>query len=233
MFRGVIFDFNGVLLWDTQLQEEAWAQFARTIRPEPFGPEEMRTFMHGRPNRAVLEHLAGHALTPEEVAGLTEAKESWYRELCLAQGDAFALSPGARELLEWLAAQGVPRAIATSSEWNNVAFFTRHLRLETWFDSERIVYDDGQLPGKPAPDIYLRAAERIGLPPGACIVVEDAPSGIAAARAAGIGQIVALGPAEQHARLRELPGVTQVITSLAEFPRSLLVEPGGSSQGWS
>ena len=104
MFRGVIFDFNGVLLWDTRLQEQAWAQFALTLRPEPFGPEEMRTHMHGRPNRAVLEHLAGRVLTLEETARLTEAKEAHYRELCLAQGDAFALSPGARELLDWLVA---------------------------------------------------------------------------------------------------------------------------------
>jgi HAD superfamily hydrolase (TIGR01509 family) len=222
MFRGVIFDFNGVLLWDTRLQEQAWAQFALTLRPELFGPEEMRTHMHGRPNRAVLEHLAGRALTLEETARLTDAKEAHYRELCLAQGDAFALSPGACELLNWLVAQGVPCAIATSSERTNVAFFTRHLGLEAWFATQQIVYDDGSLPGKPAPDIYLRAAARLGLPPEGCIVVEDAPSGIAAAHAAGIGHIIAVGPAEQHHRLRELSGVAQVIPSLAEFPRDLL-----------
>ena len=225
MFRGMIFDFNGVLLWDTRLQEQAWAQFALTLRPEPFGREEMRTHMHGRPNRAVLEHLAGRALSPEEAARLTEAKEAHYRELCLAQGDAFALSPGARELLDWLVAQSIPRAIATSSEQTNVAFFSRHLGLEAWFALEQIVYDDGSLPGKPAPDIYRRAAARLGLPPGDCIVVEDAPSGIAAAHAAGIGHTVALGPAEQHRRLRELPGVAQVIASLTDFPRALLAVP--------
>lgn len=229
MLRGVIFDFNGVLLWDAQLQEEAWAQFARTLRPEPFGLEEMRVHMHGRPNRSVLEHLTGRTLTQEEVATLTAVKESHYRELCLAQGDAFALSPDARELLDWLVAQGVPRAIATSSEQTNVAFFTLHLGLDTWFAREQVVYDDGQLAGKPAPDIYLRAAERLGLPPAECIVVEDAPSGIAAAHTAEVGHIVALGPATQHSRLRELPGVAQVITSLAEFPRALLAAPNGDS----
>lgn len=227
MLCGVIFDFNGVLLWDSELQEQAWAQFALTLRPEPFGHEEMRVHMHGRPNRAVLEYLAGQPLTPEQVAALTAAKEAHYRELCLAQGDAFALSPGARELLDWLVERGVPRAIATSSERTNVAFFTRHLGLETWFAPEQIVYDDGQLPGKPAPDIYLRAAARLGLPPAAYIVVEDAPSGIAAAQAAGIGHIVALGPPGHQGRLRELPGVAQVIISLADFPRALLAAPYG------
>lgn len=222
MLRGVIFDFNGVLLWDTHLQEQAWSQFALTLRPEPFGPEEMRHQMHGRPNRAVLEYLTGRALAQDEVAVLTAAKEAHYRELCLAQGDAFALSPDAHALLGWLVATHIPRAIATSSEQTNVAFFTARLGLAAWFGPERIVYDDGALPGKPAPDIYLRAATRLGLPPEACIVVEDAPSGIAAAHAVGIGHIVALGPAEHHEALRRLPGVGQVITSLAEFPRALL-----------
>jgi HAD superfamily hydrolase (TIGR01509 family) len=225
MLHGVIFDFNGVLLWDSELQEQAWAQFALNLRPEPFGTEEMRVHMHGRPNRAVLEYLAGRRLTPEEVAALTAAKEARYRELCLAEGEGFTLSPGAHELLDWLLERGVPRAIATSSERTNVAFFTRHLGLDTWFAPEQIVYDDGQLPGKPAPAIYLRAAARLGLPSAACIVVEDAPSGIAAAQAAGIGHIVGLGPADHHDRLRELRGVAQVITSLADFPRHLLAVP--------
>lgn len=221
-FHGVIFDFNGVLLWDSHLQEAAWARFARTLRSAPFTPAEMRVHMHGRPNRYVLEYLTGTVLRQEEIAELAAAKEQLYRELCLEQGSAFTLSPGASALLDWLAAQHLPRAIATSSEQNNVAFFVNHLRLATWFDPSVIVYDDGQLPGKPAPDIYLRAAAQLHLPPSACVVIEDAQSGIAAAHAAGIGHIIALGPSNNHDQLTQLAGVTTVISSLAEFPRELL-----------
>ena len=61
--------------------------------------------------------------------------------------------------------------------------------MDRWFDPRRIVYDDGTFSGKPAPDIYLRAAERIGLSPSRCIVAEDAPVGIEAARRAGMSVI--------------------------------------------
>lgn len=221
-FQGIIFDFNGVLLWDTHLQEAAWARFAQTLRATTFTPEEMLVHMHGRTNRYVLEYLTQQRLAPEEVATLAAAKEELYRELCLEQGSAFRLSPGATELLDWLQAEGIPHAIATASERTNVAFFTQHLSLGTWFDSQTIVFDDGHMPGKPAPDIYLRAAERLDLAPASCVVVEDARSGIAAAHTAGIGAIIALGPVETHDQLRSLPGVTMVISSLADVPRALL-----------
>lgn len=107
-FQGVIFDFNGVLLWDTHLQEAAWARFAQTLRATTFSPEEMLVHMHGRTNRYVLEYLTQQRLASEEVATLTAAKEGLYRELCLEQGSAFCLSPGATELLDWLQAEGIP-----------------------------------------------------------------------------------------------------------------------------
>jgi len=70
--------------------------------------------------------------------------------------------------------------------------------LDRWFDVAKIVYDDGVRPGKPAPDIYLAAAENIGLAPSQCVVVEDAISGIQSAQVAGIGHIVALGRLAAH-----------------------------------
>jgi beta-phosphoglucomutase-like phosphatase (HAD superfamily) len=104
-----------------------------------------------------------------------------------------------------------------------VAFYVEHLGLGRWFPPPWIIYDRGHTPGKPAPHIYLEAAEVLGLPPAACVVVEDSLAGIAAARAAGIGRVVALGPAERHAELAALPGVDEVIVDLSRFPRHLLV----------
>ena len=126
------------------------------------------------------------------------------------------------ELLDFLAAQASPRAIATSSPWVNVAFYVEHLGLGRWFPPPWLIYDRGHYPGKPAPHIYLEAAEALRLQPAACIVVEDSLAGIAAARAAGIGRIVALGPTERHAALAALPGVDEVIADLSCFPRHLL-----------
>jgi len=214
--RAVIFDFNGVLWWDGHLQDRAWGDFAERVRGRRLSAEEMAVHVHGRNNGHTLAHLLGRPLSEEEAARLAEEKEILYRDLCLAQGPGFCLSPGAVGLLDWLAAQGVPQAIATASGRANVDFFREHLGLARWFGPGQIVYDDGTLRGKPAPDLYLRAAAVLGRPPGRCLVVEDSRSGIEAARAAGIGCLVALGPRAEHEALRRLPGVDRVVEDLGE-----------------
>ena len=222
---GVIFDFNGVLFWDNSLHEEAWRQYSARLRGRPLDEREMAEQVHGRVNRDIFAYVLGRMPAEDELARLVEEKEIIYRRLCLAAGEAFRLSPGAVELLDFLAAHDVPRAIATSSPWVNLSFYIEHLHLDRWFRPAQLIYDRGHYPGKPAPDIYLEAAEALALPPPACVVVEDSLAGIAAARAAGIGRIIALGPAERHAELAALPGVTDVIGDLGQFPRRLLAKP--------
>jgi beta-phosphoglucomutase-like phosphatase (HAD superfamily) len=222
-YQGIIFDLNGVLWWDGELQEQAWKQFSAGLRGWPLTMEELAVHVHGRNNRHTLEYLVGRPVGGEELLRLTLDKEAIYWGLCLEQGPAFRLSPGAIELLEFLAAHEIPRTIATAAEKHSVDFFVAHLQLDCWFDVRLIVYDDGTRPGKPAPDVYLQAARNLGLAPAKCVVVEDSQSGIQAAHAAGIGYIVALGPAEQHEELGRLAGVDEVIESLGELPREWLV----------
>lgn len=221
-FDGLIFDFNGVLWWDEELQIQAWQAAARRLRGQELNQAEILQYCLGVPNQLSLEYLVGHPLSQVEAQRLTQEKEADYRALCLAQGEGFRLSPGAVELLEWLVEREIPRTIATSSEAVNVAFFIEHLHLGRWFDLEKIVFDDGNLPGKPAPQVYLRAAEMLGLAPARCVVVEDSLSGLAAAQSAGIGRIYALGPPDAHARLRSQPGVDGLLESLAELPAAAL-----------
>jgi HAD superfamily hydrolase (TIGR01509 family) len=231
-YAGIIFDFNGVLWWDEELQIEAWQAAARRLRGGELSQAEILQYCLGVPNQLSLEYLVGRPLGAEEAHRLTQEKEADYRALCLAQGEAFRLSPGAVELLDWLAARGIPRTIATSSESVNVAFFSEHLHLARWFDLEKIIYDDGHLPGKPSPQVYLRAAAVLGLPPRRCVVVEDSLSGLAAAQAAGIGRVYALGPTEVHERLRSQPGVDGLLVSLADLPAEALfgeARPGSNS----
>jgi HAD superfamily hydrolase (TIGR01509 family) len=215
--KGIIFDFNGVLWWDSHLQSQAWRQFSTTLRNRPLSNKEFEVHVHGRTNRHTMEYLTGRALTTDEVANLIQKKESIYQSLCLEEGANFQLSPGAEDLLEWLKKQNMPRTIATASEINNVTFFVEHLKLERWFDPVKIVYDDGSIAGKPAPDMYLRAAEYLGLAPPDCCVVEDSVSGIQSAHAAGIGMIFAIGPYEGHDRLARIPGVDYVIHELGQL----------------
>lgn len=221
-FQGLIFDFNGVLWWDGHLQEQSWKQFSAQIRGAPFSDEEIAIHVHGRNNRHTLAHLTGRALGEDEVQRLTQQKEMIYRRLCLDQGRDFKLSPGATELLDFLAAHRIRCTIATASEKTNLDFFVRHLDLDRWFEVKRIVYDDGSRPGKPAPDIYVQAASNLGLEPARCVVVEDSVSGIEAARAAGIGYLIALGPAHAHKHLAQREGVNRVVESLRQISKEKL-----------
>jgi beta-phosphoglucomutase-like phosphatase (HAD superfamily) len=230
-FAGIIFDFNGVLWWDGALQQDAWNRMAVELRGSALTDEEMAGRVHGRTNRAILEYLIDRPVTGPELAQLVEKKEAGYRRDCLALGRDFRLSPGAGEALEILKARRIPCTIATASDAVNVAFFFQHLGLGRWFEIGRVACDDGTFPGKPAPDIYLRAARILDLGPGACVVVEDARSGIQAAAAAGIGCILALGPVRRHAELGRLPGVWRTIESLAQLPHGELFGRGDGAAG--
>jgi HAD superfamily hydrolase (TIGR01509 family) len=221
-FDGIIFDFNGVLWWDSHLQEHAWKQFSEAVKGRPFSSEEIRVHVHGRNNQHTLEYLTGSSVTGNNLERLTQQKETIYRQLCLEQGAEFKLSPGAIDLLDYLVTHDIAHTIATATGKTNLDFFVAHLRLRKWFDLKQIVYDDGSRPGKPAPDIYLEAANRLELKPTQCVIVEDSHSGIEAAYAAGIGHIVALGPADTHQRLSKLKGVNKVVESLEEIPKEQL-----------
>lgn len=222
-FSGVIFDFNGVLWWDNTLQETAWRDFSAALRGYPLSDLEMAEHVHGRNNRYTLGYLSGREISDVEADRLSEQKEDVYRRLCLEQGDRFRLSPGADALLDFLVANGIPHTIATASGKSNVAFFIEQLHLDRWFDRALIVYDDGTLAGKPAPDFYLAAAARLGLEPGACIVIEDSLSGIRAAQAAGIGRVFALLGDGGHAHRGEFPDAVPILHDLTQFDRALLM----------
>jgi beta-phosphoglucomutase-like phosphatase (HAD superfamily) len=221
-FKGIVFDFNGVLWWDSHLQVEAWQRCAETLRGRGFSEDELTIHMHGRTNRYVFSYLLEREVAGEELLTLIDQKESAYRRLCLAQGELFALSPGAENLLTFLVVNQVSHTIATASERTNLDFFVAHLELSRWFRIADIVYDDGLLPGKPAPDIYLRAAQNLGLKPCDCVVIEDAYSGIQAARSAGIGHIIAIGPRSTHDKLRDIEGVNEVVENLGQIRKEEL-----------
>jgi HAD superfamily hydrolase (TIGR01509 family) len=219
--KGIIFDFNGTLFQDTPMHEAIWRDYSVYLRGYPLSAEEFLN-MHGRPTSYFIEYLLGRPASEEELSYHSEKKEKLYRDRCLELGSGIALTSGAADLLDELLARGIPRTIATASIRANVDFYFDFFHLNQWFEFEKVVYDDGTFPGKPDPKIYLLAAQKLGLAPSECIVVEDARSGIEAARRAGIGCIVAIGPAETHGDLKAINGVSSVISDFSEFDRALL-----------
>jgi beta-phosphoglucomutase len=216
MFEGIIFDFNGVLFWDDSLQRKSWRKFVAQLRDDPLTDEEIDIHVHGRNGQYTMEYLVGHPLAQARAADLTEQKEVIYREMCLHLGVDFKLSPGAIGLLTFLVENQILHTIATASGNNNLDFFVAYLNLDRWFDIDKVIYDNGLIPGKPAPDLYLHAACNLNLDPGKCVVVEVSRAGIQAAFNAGFGYIIALGPKAKHNQLLKIHGVNEVIEDLGQ-----------------
>ncbi|MBQ4078964.1 HAD family phosphatase [bacterium] len=219
--QGIIFDFNGTLFFDSHMHYEAWRIYSRKLRGYEFTDDEMREKMFGRTNADIIEYAIGKKPSPEMVEKLAKEKEGMYREMCLKNRDTFVLAPGAEEFLNYLKENNIPRTIATMSEWDNVEFYIKEFNLEKWFDLNKIVYSNGEIPGKPAPDIYEIAAKNIELNPKDCIVVEDALSGIESANKAGIGKIIAIASVESDSLYRKIPCVSQIIHSFDEIDKDI------------
>ena len=222
--NGIIFDFNGTLFFDSKLHYEAWRIYSKKLRGYEFSDEEMRTKMFGRTNADIIEYAIGRKPEPELVEKLAKEKEAMYREMCKKDKEHCILSPGAEDFLDWLKENDIKRTIATMSEWDNVEFYIEEFKLEKWFDLDKIVYSNGKIPGKPAPDIYKIASKNLNLNPKDCIVVEDALSGINSAKSAGAGMIIAIASIEDD-DLYNIPCVNQIIHSFDEIDRNLFSKP--------
>ena len=177
----------------------------------------------GRVNDEIIRYLAGERLSAQEVQAFSLEKERVYRALCEQDPAHTVLAPGAARLLDFLKERGIPRNIATACEKTNIDYYREKFSLDRWFDFEKIVYDDGTRPGKPAPDIYLAAMRRLGLAPGRCVVVEDALSGIESARRAGAGLIAAIAPEERRTELAATPGVDVLLRDFDDLDRGLFI----------
>ena len=221
LYKGIIFDFNGTLYWDSAKHKEAWREYSKRLRGTPFSDEEMIKYMFGRTNEQIIGYAIGKKPSAEMVQKLGDEKEALYREMCLKDAENFYLADGVVEFLDFLKDNNIPRTIATMSDKNNVDFYIEHFDLAKWFNIDEIVYSDGIIPGKPAPDIYEIAAKNIGLKPEECIVVEDAVSGIESARAAGIGKIIAICSEESPELYKSIPAVGGIINSFREFDKTL------------
>jgi beta-phosphoglucomutase-like phosphatase (HAD superfamily) len=190
MVKGVIFDFNGTLFWDSKLHEKAWRIFALKFANKQLSDTDFKHYIHGRINRDIIKFVFDKTFTDNEIQNYSDAKEEIYRSFLLADKNLLILAPGAIEILDYLIAQKIPFTIATSAEISNVEFYYKNLNLGKWFDFNKIIYDNGKIVPKPAPDIFLKASAIIGIPPENCLVVEDSLTGIKAAHNARIGKII-------------------------------------------
>lgn len=208
MDRGVVFDVDGVLVDSYATHRASWQGALRERGLAMSEDDFQRTF--GRTSREIIRELFGDALSDADVAAIDERKEALYREL-LAR--SFPAMDGAAPLIDALAAAGFRLAAGSSAPPANVEQTLEGLGRRAAFAA--VVTGRDVTRGKPDPQVFLLAAERLGLAPGACAVVEDAPAGVAAARAAGMASIGLVGTASEEA-LRDA-GAHLVVRSLREL----------------
>jgi beta-phosphoglucomutase len=175
----VIFDMDGVLLDSGAHHRDAWRQLLTDLGVEA-APDFWRCTI-GRPAEEAVVKLLDRPVDAEEAAALARRKREHYARLA-ARGTLPVA--GALAFVTMLAGERVPRAVATSASRHDVESLLSEIGMREHF--EVIVTANDVRWGKPNPEVYLRAAELLGLPPKGCLVFEDAVVGIHAARNAGM-----------------------------------------------
>jgi len=175
-----IFDWDGVVIDSSAKHEKSWELLsAETGRPLPPGHFK-RGF--GRKSQIIIPEILDWSHDPAEIKRLAARKEELYRELVREAG--VTILPGARELLAALKTAGIPRAIGSSTPRANLEAIFAFTGLNEYFDA--VVSAEDVVHGKPAPDVFLKAAALLDAAPATCVVFEDALFGIEAAQRAGM-----------------------------------------------
>lgn len=188
--QAVIFDFNGTLFFDTKIHIDVWKQFLWEQKKIVLTDNDFKEKIFGRDNAQIIRNFYPELTTREEIIQVSEAKEAMYRQVCKDNPEITHLVKGATEFFDYLKEHQIPFTIATGANKSNVDFYFEVFGLSRWFDYNQVIYDDGHLPGKPDPTVYRLAIEKLQVNPQDCLVFEDSPAGVKAAKAAGILDVV-------------------------------------------
>lgn len=201
-----LFDLDGVIVDSSQFHYESWVKLGEEIGFVMTHEFFRKTF--GQRNDAIIKQLVPSA-TDEQIAAWGARKEELYREI--ARGRLVPL-PGAMELIQGLKSLGFKLAIASSTPSVNIAFALEQLKMEGLFD-EFVGAEDVKR-GKPDPEVFLKAAQKLGVQPESCVVFEDAVTGVIAAKRGGM-KCVAVTTTNPKVALKEA-GADLVVDNLTE-----------------
>ncbi|MGD9117811.1 MAG: HAD family phosphatase [Dehalococcoidia bacterium] len=201
----VIWDMDGVLADTAPYHFLAWREtFAK--RGIDFTKEDFERGF-GIRNDAIIRNIMGEKTADTEIETIAKEKEATFRRLI---GQDIKPLPGVLELLSQLNDQGIRMAIASSTVIENIHLITGSLGIENYF--EAIITGHDVTEGKPSPQVFLVAAQRLGADPKNCVVFEDAVAGVKAAKSAGM-HCVAITSSNPREKLAE---ADLVVDSLAE-----------------
>ena len=177
--KAAIWDVDGTLVDTAELHFQAWQAVCREKGRDFTRADFAATF--GQRNPEIIRTLFGERFSPEEIAAFGDRKEVLYRS---EASKGVELLPGARRLVENLHQAGFAQAIGSSAPPANLELILRITGIARYFDA--IISSEDTQRGKPDPQVFLLAAERLGVAPTHCVVFEDAVAGVQAARAGGM-----------------------------------------------
>lgn len=208
MPAAVIFDMDGTLVATTEADFLAWQKlfstYDRSLTFEEYFP------LLGKKSSDVVHHVLG--LHGHEATGAMHRKMVFFEEIVREKG--IDMMPNAEQLLKELQAEHIPIALATSSRVMKMKLVMKTANLDKYFTA--VVTGEEVTVGKPGPDIFLLAAKRLNVDPAQCVVIEDAASGVAAAKAAGM-KCVAVTNTHHEKDLQE---ADLIVDDLSELPLS-------------
>lgn len=216
MQRAVIFDMDGVLVDSYRAHYESWRALARE-HGLPMTEQEFRATF-GQTSRDIVRRFWGAGLDDSRVASLDDRKEQLYREIVSRD---FPAMTGAVELIDELADAGVLLAVGSSGPPVNVALALERLGRSACFAA---TVDGLEVTrGKPDPEVFQKAASKLGVDPARCAVIEDAAHGIEAAHAAGMLAVALVSTGRSAEELR-VAGPDLLVHDLRELSAAGLIE---------
>jgi beta-phosphoglucomutase family hydrolase len=232
-YGAVLFDLDGVLTPTAELHKQAWTAMFEEFLDERLGPDhdpftedDYLAYVDGRPRfDGVRTFLESRAIrlpegNPDEppgtgsISALGNRKNAVFQELLRTQG--MHPYPGSMRLLDHLADLGVPGAVVSSSRNAREVLSAARLAGRFAVVADGVLAAERGIPGKPAPDLFLAAAEKLAVAPESAVVVEDAVSGVAAGRAGGFGLVVGVDRGAGRDALSE-NGADLVVDDLGEL----------------
>jgi beta-phosphoglucomutase family hydrolase len=209
--RAFIFDMDGTIVDNMDFHTRSWITFFER-RGHVLDADAFFRDTAGRQGHEIMRSYIGEHLKDDEIALLNGEKEELYRELYRPH---LATVAGFDALIAAARLDGVKLAVATAAPPENIVFTLDGLDLRSRFDAIAGAGDVAR--GKPNPDVFLLAAERCGVAPADCIVFEDAPLGVEAARRAGMRAVVLTTtlPAEAFAEFDNVIAVVADYTGLS------------------
>lgn len=199
--KAFIFDLNGTMIHDMEYHTRAWQSLLNNDLGGNFTWDEVKTQMYGKNQELLVRVFGPDKFTEAEMGRLSVEKEKRYQQ---EYRPHLQLLPGLMKFLEAAHQRQIPMAIGSAAIMFNIDFVLDNLNIRHYFTA--IVSADDVTLSKPHPETFLKAAQQLGAAPTDCVVFEDVPKGVEAARNAGM-QTVVLTTTHQEAEFDALDNV--------------------------